>query len=254
MYSTKIFSSILFLLFLISACSYDKFEKLEMDANNYMRNIGYSLYSNEEKRDGVITVTSPETGAIIPKGIPLMIEWDYIKEGAIINSVDAYWLLNNQNEWNVIEKGIPNHQSWFWNIPEDFTPYNKPIIIYEDTSTLQIHREPNISIIPSLTSKVIDASSFTILNEGYFISQKKDTSINIILEMKDDLNRSIYTGDNDIYLNITNYKIDIFNPVWVDPSSNIIFPGTIGEVAIDIHIANSTNNDVFGVVKNLIIV
>jgi len=58
----------------------------------------------------------------------------------------------------------------------------------------------------------------------------------------------------NIYINITNYQIDILNPVWVDPSANIIFPGIVDFKNIDIHLANSINNDVFGVVKNIQII
>ena len=35
----------------------------------------------------------------------------------------------------------------------------------------------------------------TTFNEGYFIAPSEDASINIILEMKDDENRTIYTNE-----------------------------------------------------------
>jgi len=226
----------------------------EMDANNYMKGIGYRLYENDEKNDGEITMTTPSANALIPKGNPLMLEWTYIKEGGIIHSVDAYWLLTGTNDWNLIEKGIENHEFWYWNIPENFTTYKQPIIIWENTDTVKVHRQPSINIIPNLSTKVIDASSFTIVDAGYFMADSTDSSIAIILEMKDDAGRISYTGDNDIWLNISNYKINSINPVWVNPTTTITYPGTVDYKIINIHIANSVNNDVFGVVENITIV
>ena len=229
----------------------------EMDANNYIKDIGYSLYTHDQKDDGKIydiEIKTPSPGAIIPKGVPIEIGWNYTREGAIIHSVDAYWLQHNTNKWNLIEKGISNHQSWFWNIPESFTDYIQPTIIFEETDTIKIYRKPSIYIIPdNSTNKRINANSFNIFDAGYFLSPTGDSSINIILEMKDELNRIAYTGDNDIYLNISNHIIDIDNPIWIDPSANIIFPGIYNPLTIDLHIANSVNNGVFGVVKNITI-
>ena len=218
----------------------------EMDANNYMRGVGYRIYDHEEKNDGQITVTTPGDGDIIPKAYPLMVEWDYNKEGAIINRVDAYWQTTGTNDWNLIEKGIPNHQFWYWNIPTEFTDYQQPLIIWEETDDIRVYRKPLISILPDLTTKVIDASSFTVVNEGYFMAPEASSGMYIILEMKDDSGTVSYTGDTSIYLNIKNYKLDAESPAWVDPSTSIVFPGTVDYNTIDIIIANSVNNDVWG--------
>jgi len=225
----------------------------EMDANNYMRGIGYRLFEWDEKNDGEITVTTPSTDAVIPKGNPLMLEWTYIKEGGIIHSVDFYWLVTGSNDWNLIQKGVENHEFWYWNIPEYFTDYKEPIIIWEETDTVKVHKTPVIDIIPNLTTKIIDASSFTILDPGYFMSESTDSSIAIILEMKNDAGVISYTGDNDIWLKITNYKLDAYEPVY-PVNTTITFPGTVDYKIIDIHIANSVNNDVFGSVRNITIV
>jgi len=228
----------------------------EMDANNYMSGVGYRLYEHDEKSDGEINITTPSANAIIPKGIPLMIEWSYIKEGGIIGAVDAYWLQTGDNEWNLIEKGIDNHEFWYWNIPADFTDYKAPAIIWEEDGSVKVYRTPVISIIPSLTPPYeITESSFTIINEGYFMAPSDaDTSIGIILEMKDENGRVSYTPDNAIFMNISGYKLNSINPVWIDPSANIEYPQIVDYKEIDIHIANSVNNDVFGPVRNITIV
>lgn len=229
----------------------------EMNANNSIKGFGYRIYQDQQRNDGEITVTSPvvpEGGLIVPKGQPLMIEWNYNKEGAIISNVDAYWLYHDTNDWNLIQRGIPNHEFWFWNIPDTFTEYKQPTIIWEETDQIKVYRKPIISIIPDVSTKVIDATSFYVSDEGYFMADAADTSINIILEMKDSLNRVSYTRDNDIFVNISGYKINTANPIWINPSTSITFPGAIDYKVIDIHIANSVNNDVFGFVKNIKIV
>jgi hypothetical protein len=233
----------------------------EMDANNYMKGIGYRIFGKKEgeieKDDGTIsnvTILTPKSGTTVPKGFPLLIEWDYNREIFIMNQVDAFWLQSNENEWNLIQKGIENHEYWYWDIPESFTNFKKPIITFEETDTVTVYREPTIAILPNINTKVIDETSFHIFNRGYFMADSIDSSIGIILEMKDDAGRTSYTNDDQIFLKLTHFQIDEDNPVWIDPSANIIFPGTVDYKVIDIHIANSVNNDVFGVIKDITII
>jgi hypothetical protein len=226
----------------------------EMDANNYMRGIGYRMFEDGTKDDGTIDIISPTENTIVPKEFPLMVEWSFNNEGGVMPKVDAFWLKHDDNEWNLIEKGIQNHEFWIWNIPESFTNYKQPIITYEETDNIKIHREPIISILPDTTTKIIDATSFNIINEGYFMAPSHDTSIGIILEMKDDENRISYTDDNQIFLNINHFKIDSVDPVWVTPDASIVFPGTVDYKVIDLHIANNVNSDVFGVVKSITVI
>jgi hypothetical protein len=233
----------------------------EMDANNYMRGIGYRIYGDsdtdvEERNDGEINIISPTTNSAVPKGYPLLIEWDYVRELFILGKVDAYYVNSGENEWNLIEKGIDNREYWFWNIPETFTNFKAPKIIFEEDSSTQVYRQPTISVLPDINTKAITADSFTIINNGYFMTTQNqvDSSIGIILEMKTDAGATQYTNDGDIYLNINHFQIDKENPVWIAPDASIIFPGTVDYKVIDIHIANSVNNDIFGVVRDITII
>ena len=72
-----------------------------------------------------------------------------------------------------------------------------------------------------------------------------DGSINIQLEMRDDSNKISYTGDSSIYINLFEGKINTDNPVWIDPSTSLTFPGEVDYKTIDIIIANSVNHDVW---------
>jgi hypothetical protein len=44
------------------------------------------------------------------------------------------------------------------------------------------------------------------------------------------------------------------NPVTVAPDASIFFPGTVDYKEIEIHIANSVNTDVVGIISNIKIV
>lgn len=227
---------------------------VEVNANNYMRGIGYRIYQDEQKNDGNIVITSPISDITIPKSYPLRIEWNYNNEGGIIKNVDAYWAYAGTTEWNLIEKGIPNHQFWDWTISETFTSYVHPIIVWEEDSSTTLYREPTISILPDISTNIISEDSFIIVNPGYFMTNTTDSSISIILEMKDTQNRTIYTNDNDIYLNLKDYSIDASNPVWINPDVSIVFPGTVDYKEIDLYIVNSVNKDVFDVIRNIKII
>ena len=152
---------------------------------------------------------------------------------------------------NVIEKGVPNHEYYVWNIPESFTDYNHPVLLFGEDSSISVYRQPIIRILPDVNTGEITANSFYVIDGGYFISAS-DTSINLVLEMKDNNGVISYTGDASIKINITGNKIDETTPVTIyDP---VYFPGTIDYKVIDIHIANSVNNDVVGIVQNIIII
>jgi hypothetical protein len=231
----------------------------EVNANDYMTGIGYRIIDKAHKKnDGIISIISPTSGTnnsplVIPKGYPLWIEWDYTQENAIISRISAYWLTHGENEKNLIEQLVPNHEYYIWNIPETFTDYKHPALIWNEDSSIFIYRNPSIKILPDTTTKVIDASSFTIVDSGYFLSPQADTSVRVVLEMKDTLGNVIYSGDSSLYFNIKDYKIDENNPVTM-PYGSIIFPGEVDYKLVDIQIVNSVNEDVLGIVQNVKIV
>jgi len=229
---------------------------VEIPAKNQIKKITYRLYDKDEKSDGDIhdvKITSPSSGSIIPKGNPVWIEWSFTGEGGIMRDVDLYWLYTGENEYHKIAIAEPNHEYYIWNIPDNFTNFKEPYIIWEDTPIISVSRKPIIKIIPDLNTGKITDSSFKAFSEGYFLTNNDDASINIQLEMRDDNGVISYSKEGTIYANIKYNKIDINHPVTVTDSS-LFFPGSIDYKKIDIHVANSVNNDVFGVVSNLIII
>lgn len=227
----------------------------EMNSNNRIKGFGMRLYDANERGDGNITITYPNEDIIIPKGTQSIIEWNYDSEGAIIYKVNAYYSeYPNENSWTQIEQGIFNHGYYLWNIPQNFTDFKEPIISFDNTDDVHVIREPNIKVIPDLSTGEISAQSFKILEPGYFYTGNIfDSSINIVLEMINSSGQTVYTDDGDIALNITDGKINQNAPINYI-KSGLEYTADIDYKIINLFIANSVNKDVFGVTKNIKIV
>ncbi len=227
-----------------------------MPARNNIKKFTYRLYDKDEKNDGAIRVTSPTEGLTIPKGNPLWIEWIFTREGGIMKNVDIAWVISGDNDPTIIDITQPNHEYYIWNIPNDFTDYKEPDIIWQEDPSVGVYvsRNPILKIIPDLNTNEITSSSFLAYFEGYFLTSDDDASINLQLEMVDDSGQVSYTDDGDIWANIKFNKLDMANPVTVALDASIFFPGTIDYKNIDIYVSNSVNSDVFGIANNIKIV
>jgi len=227
----------------------------EMKATTKIRGFSYDIHPIGTKNNQIdFSITTPKEGAVIPKGIPLWIEWSYTRENYVAPKVDLYWVYTNTNERQEIARMQPNHEYFIWNIPEDFTQYAPPTMIWENTPAVSVFREPVVKIIPDLNTKQIDASSFIVFSSGYFSTgSNNDSSINIQLEMKDDAGQIHYSPDGAIYANIKWNELDPSAPFIVtDPC--LYFPGTIDYNDIDIHLLNSNDLDGSSGVVNIRIV
>ena len=128
----------------------------EMDANNYMRGIGYRIYEHDEKNDGTITITGPDPSTTIPKDSPIMFEWTYKDEGGIIDKVDLYWTEAGESDRNTIKKGAQNHEYWIWDIPNTFTSF---ILISLTLSRALVYAlKANPAILSTLSSMALNSS------------------------------------------------------------------------------------------------
>ena len=228
----------------------------EMLASNNMKGIGYRLYSGTEKDDGAIRMTRPNDNLTVPKGIPLWLEWSFTREGGVMSNISVFWLFHQQNERFEIKIGEPNHEFFIWNIPDDFTDFQEPAIIWEeDPSIVTITRDPVLKIVPDTNTNEITESSFYAIQTGYFYTgDEDDASINIQLEMRDDDGNITYTPDGKVWANIKFNQLDSTNPVSISPDTSIFFPGTVDFKEIDLNVANAVNTDVFGIVNKLKIV
>jgi len=222
----------------------------EMNNNNTIKGFGYRVYSNGEKDDGIFNIISPASDSMIARNTSVMIEWNTKNEGAYINKVNLFWTLTGDTTRNVIELGVTNQEFYIWNVPSYINDFKEPIILWEETPTVKIHREPIVTIIPDLITKQITSSSFTVIDSGYFICDSENATIDANLEMRDMLNKVKITPEGTLTFNIVNYGLDKINPVTVnDPS--LIYPGNMNYKTIDIYVENAVNKDVFAKITNV---
>jgi hypothetical protein len=171
-------------------------------------------------------------------------------------NVSIYWLHHQENERFEIELGTPNHEFYLWNIPETFTDFQEPAIIWEEDPSLnvQLVRDPLLKIVPNTDTNEITESSFYAIETGYFRTISDDASMNIQLEMKDDDGNISYSEDGKVWANIKFNQLDAQNPVSISLDTSIFFPGTVDFKVVDLNVANAVNTDVFGIVNKLKIV
>lgn len=221
----------------------------EMRASNRIKGFAYNIYSNSEKNDGRITIKTPGDGITVPKGFSLWMDWTTVDEGALIDKVNVSWSYPGGEEIFPIEAGVRNNEYYVWNIPSNFNSHKSPVIIYEEDNTVEVSRQPIVSVIPDLSTGLITQSSFNIIYPGYFIAPSNDCSIGITLEMKSDNGQLRYTQENEIYANIKNFKLNDFVV-----NSPVTFPGSIDFKVIDIRISNTANDKIYDTIKNVKIV
>ena len=222
----------------------------EVKASSNIKKFTYTLHSNEQKNMGTIKPITPKENTIISKGQPLYIEWNFTEEEGILRDVDLYWSYEGSNEYNTIITTLPNHEYFIWNIPEDFTKFKDPEIIWEETEYIWISRKPLINIIPDLENGQITENSFKIIDPGYFVARDNQEQINIQLEMRDKDNKIVYTKPGDLLGIISN---NVLEKIVLKPGINIIYPNKIDYKKINIHITNSADTNTQGIIKNLVI-
>jgi hypothetical protein len=224
----------------------------EMKASSKIKNFSYNVFSETEDKSlnpSLINITTPKENAVIPKGIPIWVEWS---GGSNAIKVNIQWCLSGENDLEAIELHTNNHEFFVWNVPTDFTDFKEPVIVWEEDSSISVYKKPIVKIIPDLNTNLITSSSFTLVDEGYFLCAADDASINIQLEMKDNSGNVSYSTDGSIWANVKNHVLDVTTPVSV--SGGILFPGTVNTKVIDIHVTDSNNTDAIGILNHITIV
>ena len=230
---------------------------MEKSINDKIKSIGVRIYDGKTPiNDGIINIISPKNGLIIPKGIPLMIEWTYKNENAILQKVDISYSEQPNGKINNtfvdIENGVQNNMFYVWDIPNNFTDYQEPTIIYNLNENIGIYEEPVIKVIPDLNTKQINKNSFKIIKKGIFIGNIKDYKLPINIEFKMKNGKIISSEDDTVFLNIKNNEIDEKNPV--EMKKNIKYPEKINAKRIHLKVSNSVNKEVFSIIKDITII
>lgn len=207
--------------------------------NNRIKAFGMRLYDSDEKSDGIIWFESPKSSNItLNKNMPVLLEWNYKDEGAIIQKVDLSYIYNGHEYY--IEKGLHNNMSYVWSIPNNISDFNNPIIIIDETK-YKVIKKPEIIITPY--NNYITNESFTFNNNQRGIINCECDKIPISIEYKD--KKGKVREETGIILELENNTI---KNIFVEKPIKLI----INDVSmINLRIYNTVNHDVYDEIKNI---
>lgn len=179
------------------------------------------------------------------KGEQLPIKWRYFSNLSDMCTVVLSYIEDDKE--HIIDVISPNSCEYIWNIPDDFTDYEEPIIIFDDYDDVEV--EPKIKIIPNKRNN-ITSSSFNFLSYGKF---KHDGEYTTTIEYtKDD--GTIEMSTNYVF-NVVNGSIDLMNPVKeIDVSKELNYKKDYKIHEIQIKISYSLDNKICDKSSNLLII
>lgn len=225
--------------------SFDMTTALETD-----KTMEHLLYDVEVLQDTVnkkpkIELKLDKFGTECFKGSQLPIKWNYFSNLSDMCTVILSYIENGKE--HTIDVVSPNSGEYIWNIPDDFTDYEDPIVIFDDYDDVEV--EPKIKMIPDKRG-VITASSFRILSYGKF---KHDGQYTTTIEYtKDD--GTIEMSSNYVF-NVINGSIDLMNPVTVlDVSKELKYKKDYNFREIQVKITYSLDNNIYDKSSNLLII
>ena len=182
----------------------------EIESGKRIESIAYDVevLNSSVDRISSIKIKNFEGDVIYPSGTSMLIEWDNSSTVSDMCTI-AISYIDSEGVEHPIEHAVYNNRSYLWRIPEGFTDYVQPLIVYNDPSI--VISEPIIKLIPN-ENKFINEESFIIVDPGIF-NVAGDSQVGITLEYTDS---NGHVQMSDAYnLNVSNRQIDISNPVTI---------------------------------------
>ena len=161
----------------------------ELPTDCSMIGIGYDVYNVDSSFDASLLLVSPknysEENVIYPCGYPLMISWTYRSQNSDMNTL-ALGYEDSSGTYFHINEMIPNQMNYIWDIPTNMNTYvSTEISIMKDSSIVEVHKQPEVTILPNYNTKKIDKNSFLIKDAGFFLSKLPESSINFTIDYTD---------------------------------------------------------------------
>lgn len=201
---------------------------MEYPSKNVIKNIGVCVHTNNADihKDNIFFTSNFKS---LYANKFCLIEWNSNNENDIIGKVDLAYIYNNEEY--VIDKFIPNHMMYKWEVPSlDRFKYN---LVFSETFV----EEPDIIISPK--GKYITEESIKIINGGYY--PMESSKITPIIEYINKTGEVSYI--ENISFNISEHTIDSvvhFDPFFLDINDT-------QNPKIKLKIYNSMNKDVFSI-------
>lgn len=218
-----------------------------IESSKRIESIAYDIEVLKPNVDRLSTIKFKNfnNNVIYPAGASILLEWDNSSTVSDMCTVGISYIDKDGQE-RFIDHAAYNNHSYLWRIPDNFTEYVQPLIVYNDPSV--IVTEPVIKLIPN-RNKYITEDSFIIIDPGLF-NVPTNTAVGITLEYTDangKLNMS-----TSYSLNIVNRQIDINHPVNVE-SDPFRYSGKANPTEISIKISYPLDSTIYDKIDNVLI-
>lgn len=224
---------------------FDKTNQIE--ASNKIEKFAYDIIDkNIESKLKNIKFDLFNTNFVYPSGCGLYLSWSTKSDVSDMCTLNLQYYDYNTETIKNISNIIYNTGNYIWEIPENFSDYSQPNIIYSDITN--IIKKPKVLIVPSINTQEILENSFVIIEKGQF--KNNIQKIEFEIEYLDKNNK--YYNIKNYQFNILNGSIDSDNPVTINGEKHI-YQNKLIPKKIDIILSYSLDNNIFDKIESVYI-
>lgn len=217
----------------------------EMKASNRISDIAYDATVSDNKVQGWIKPVTDYSNTILPSGMKLYLQWNYIKNIGDMRSVSIDIFKSNNTKEHLTT--LYNTLSYVWEIPEGYTNFTPIDVVIVNNDHCKVHQQPSIKIIPNPTTKKISPDMVYVQNNGFFLTTEEEDTIDAFLYYKD---KSGNTIEKKIQLNVYNCQLNHKNPVSFEPFD---YTGEIKPEVINLQISDTLHPELQYVMESITI-
>lgn len=190
-----------------------------------------------------------DTSVGYPSGSSLMFEWDWLSKDSDFLPVTVSYYDEDCPQNVCILKEVVDNQSFFiWNIPDGFSGYEQPKIVYPTDATI-IH-EPIIKIVPNIKDNIIYDTSFIVINRGYISYEGNE--LPITLEYEDNEGNPVIV--EGYRLRLENGRVCADDPISVNLDDLHTYKGEVKKRKICVRFSYSYDDEYYDEIHNLLII
>lgn len=228
---------------------------VQIEAGNRIESFAYDINvigldaidssTGKRKYNKNIKFKNFDNSHIYPSGCAVCIEWETTSETTDMLTVILEYI-DSDGVGHMIDSPMLNQKSYIWNIPENFTDFVQPNIIYNNPSDML--ETPVVKIIPNGNKEISD-DSFIIIDKGQF-SDTEWHQIPFTVEYID--SKGKYVSASNYYFNIVNGEIDETNPVYVD-GNPLVYTNKIKYKKISLKLVYPLDMEICDQIDNILI-
>lgn len=220
----------------------------EMLADNTINNfgLGIGIEGNLAKTpERSIYTLNDISNSTIVSGTNVLLQWSYSFQYADLLNVEISYIdLSNNNE--VIIDNVQNNNFYYWKIPEELGCITTIDLIIPNTDEVNVYQQPNIKIVPNLKTKIVSIDNISLINKGYFITDKNQID-GVISYMK--LNKEL--EEIPVKINLLNNMINPEHPLEFE---DFVYKNKISPLKINLLIKDSYHKETYFQMNNISII